>query len=122
MFNPAPGQCLVSSVVVVAAEVAARDHGGSMICERWNIRKEFFGGPLRGRRAAGMGRAKNLICRASLVLAVAFASALYGPAAAQRPVALVEDVNAPRALVGFMDYVVAGQVIELGAAGTLKLG
>ena len=27
-----------------------------------------------------------------------------------------------RALVGFMDYVVAGQVIELGAAGTLKLG
>ena len=63
-----------------------------------------------------------MICRAALVLAVAAASALYGPAAAQKPVALVEDVNAPRAHVGFMDYVVAGQVIELGAAGTLKLG
>ena len=63
-----------------------------------------------------------LVGRAGLVLAVVAANALYNPASAQRPVALVEDVDAPRARVGFMDYVVAGQVIELGATGTLKLG
>ena len=63
-----------------------------------------------------------LIGRAGLVLAVVSANAVYNPAGAQRPVALVEDVDAPRAQVGFMDYVKAGQVIELGATGTLKLG
>ncbi len=63
-----------------------------------------------------------LVGRAGLVLAVVAANALYNPASAQRPVALVEDVDAPRAQVGFMDYVKAGQVIELGATGTLKLG
>ncbi len=67
-------------------------------------------------------RVGHPIGRAGLVLAVVAASALYGPAVAQRPVALVEHVDAPRARVGFMDYVVAGQVIELGATGTLKLG
>jgi len=67
-------------------------------------------------------RAGKSMHRAGLVLAVAVVTALCGPAAAQKPVALVEDVNAPRARVGFMDYVIAGQVIELGATGTLRLG
>lgn len=41
---------------------------------------------------------------------------------AQAPAALVEDVNAPRAGVEFMDYLPAGRVINLGAGGTLVLG
>ena len=53
----------------------------------------------------------------AFVLAVAPASAQSESAAA-----LVEDIeNAPDAGVSFLDYVYPGQVIELGAAGTIVL-
>lgn len=60
------------------------------------------------------------------VLALAFAlAALFGSgagAAAQTPVAVVEDVASKSAGVSFMDYVVAGQVIKLAPKDTLTLG
>ena len=59
---------------------------------------------------------------AALIVAIAFSCAAFGPARAQAPAALVEDVDAPGASIGFMDYLVPGQVIELGPKGTLKLG
>ncbi len=43
-------------------------------------------------------------------------------AGAQTPVALVEDLQGKVAGVEFMDYVVPGKVIELGADGKLVLG
>lgn len=52
----------------------------------------------------------------------ALAMILAGAAAARDPVALVEDVSgAPGAGVAFMDYVYAGQVIQLGLNGKLSL-
>jgi len=39
----------------------------------------------------------------------------------QDPVALVEAVSAPRAGVDLMDYVYAGQVVELGTNGTISI-
>ncbi len=45
-----------------------------------------------------------------------------GLAAAQAPVAVVEDVQGPVSGVEFMDYVVPGKVIKLGAGGTVVLG
>jgi predicted extracellular nuclease len=45
-----------------------------------------------------------------------------GLAAAQAPVAVVEDVQGPVNGVEFMDYVVPGKVIKLGAGGTVVLG
>ncbi len=44
------------------------------------------------------------------------------PAAAQAPVAVVEDVRGKVAGVEFMDYVAAGRVIQLGAKDVLVLG
>jgi hypothetical protein len=43
-------------------------------------------------------------------------------AAAQAPVAVVEDVTGKVAGVEFMDYVPAGKVIKLGAKGSIVLG
>lgn len=59
------------------------------------------------------------------ILGVAFAFVLVAaPVAAQSEIAaaLVEEIeNAPDAGVSFLDYVYPGQVIELGAAGTIVL-
>ncbi|MEZ5785143.1 MAG: hypothetical protein R3D62_01355 [Xanthobacteraceae bacterium] len=43
-------------------------------------------------------------------------------AAAQTPVAVVEDVKGKPAGIEFMDYVTAGQIIKLGATDTIVLG
>jgi hypothetical protein len=48
--------------------------------------------------------------------------AFAGPASAQTPVAIVEDIQPQRAGVGFMDYVEAGRTIDLGQNGKLILG
>jgi hypothetical protein len=45
-----------------------------------------------------------------------------GLAAAQAPVAVVEDVQGPVSGVEFMDYVAPGKVIKLGQGGTVVLG
>jgi len=45
-----------------------------------------------------------------------------GLAEAQAPVAVVENVQGPVSGVEFMDYVVPGKVIKLGAGGTVVLG
>src|SRR3954467_9074713 len=45
-----------------------------------------------------------------------------GPAAAQTPVAVVEDVSGPVTGAEFMDYVAPGKVIKLGPAGTITIG
>jgi hypothetical protein len=55
---------------------------------------------------------------AALVGVVGFA----GPAAAQTPVAVVEDVQGPVTGAEFMDYVAPGKVIKLGPAGSIVLG
>ena len=47
---------------------------------------------------------------------------LTGPAAAQTPVALVEDVQGKVIGAEFMDYVAPGKVIKLGPAGIVVLG
>ncbi len=47
---------------------------------------------------------------------------LTGTAAAQAPVAVVEDVQGKVTGVEFMDYVAPGKVIKLGPAGTVVLG
>ncbi len=77
--------------------------------------------PSMNERWRNIGQA-TVTGRAGLVVAVVAGMAVAGPAAAQSPAALVEDVDAPGAAVGFMDYVVPGQVIDLGAGGTLRLG
>jgi hypothetical protein len=57
-----------------------------------------------------------------IAAAMAGASVLTGAALAQRaPVAIVEDVNSKTAGVEFMDYVVAGKTIKLGAQDSLVL-
>jgi hypothetical protein len=50
------------------------------------------------------------------------AGALIGSAAAQSPVAVVEDITGNGAGVQFMDYVVPGQVIRLGPRDHIVLG
>jgi hypothetical protein len=55
-------------------------------------------------------------------LALAGTMALAAPAAAQGPVAVVEDVTGPSAGVGFMDYVEAGKVIRLAPRDSIVLG
>jgi hypothetical protein len=55
---------------------------------------------------------------AALVGVVGFS----GLAAAQAPVAVVEDVQGPVTGAEFMDYVAPGKVIKLGPAGTIVLG
>ena len=45
-----------------------------------------------------------------------------GLAAAQTPVAVVEEVSGPVTGAEFMDYVAPGKVIKLGPAGTIVLG
>jgi hypothetical protein len=44
------------------------------------------------------------------------------PAAAETPVAVVEEVSGPVTGAEFMDYVAPGKVIKLGPAGTIVLG
>lgn len=55
------------------------------------------------------------------LVGAAFACVAPHPAAAQGPVALVEDVTGNPAGVGFMDYVDAGKVIQLGARDAIVL-
>ena len=58
----------------------------------------------------------------SLIGAVLGAFCLVAPAAAETPVAIVEDVQGKVAGVEFMDYVAPGKVIKLGPGATLVLG
>ncbi|MBV8926610.1 MAG: hypothetical protein JOZ74_14670 [Bradyrhizobium sp.] len=58
-----------------------------------------------------------------ILAAIAGVVALTGVACAgQAPVALVEDVQGKVTGAEFMDYVVPGQVIKLGAGGSITLG
>lgn len=54
--------------------------------------------------------------------AIVFALGLAAPAAAQSPVAVVEDVKGKVAGVEFMDYVAPKQVIKLGPKDSIVLG
>jgi hypothetical protein len=56
------------------------------------------------------------------IAAIAFVVAGVTSAAAQSPVAIVEDVKGKVDGVEFMDYVVPGKVIKLGANGVVILG
>src|SRR5258705_6664903 len=58
----------------------------------------------------------------SMFAAVVVFAGLTGPAAAQAPVAVVEDVQGTVTGVEFMDYVAPGKVIKLGPNGALVLG
>lgn len=57
----------------------------------------------------------------SMFAAVVGLVGLVGSAAAQTPVAVVEDVQGKVSGAEFMDYVVPGKVIKLGAGGTVVL-
>jgi hypothetical protein len=56
-----------------------------------------------------------------LIALIAWVVALVFPAAAQAPVAVVEDVTGSVAGVEFMDFVEAGKVIRLGPEGSIVL-
>jgi hypothetical protein len=56
-----------------------------------------------------------------LIAAIAGVFVLVFPAAAQAPVAVVEDVTGSSAGVEFMDFVEAGRVIRLGARDSIVL-
>jgi hypothetical protein len=56
------------------------------------------------------------------MFAAIVAIGVAGPAAAQAPVAVVEEVRGPVNGAEFMDYVSAGKVIKLGPASTIVLG
>jgi hypothetical protein len=56
------------------------------------------------------------------IIAIAIVIAGITSAAAQSPVAIVEDVKGKVDGVEFMDYVVPGKVIKLGANGVVVLG
>jgi hypothetical protein len=58
----------------------------------------------------------------SVFAAVVFFMGWIGLAAAQAPVAVVEDVQGKVTGVEFMDYVAPGKVIKLGPGGILVLG
>jgi hypothetical protein len=57
-----------------------------------------------------------------LIAATAFLFALSAIARAEPPVGVVEDVQGKVTGAEFMDYVVPGQVIKLGAGGSITLG
>jgi hypothetical protein len=57
----------------------------------------------------------------SMFAAVVVFAGLTGPAAAQAPVAVVEDVQGTVTGVEFMDYVAPGKVIKLGPNGAVVL-
>lgn len=59
---------------------------------------------------------------AALVLACAAATLCAAPAAAEGPVAVVEEVTGKIPKVEFMDYVEAGRVIRLGPRNSIVLG
>jgi hypothetical protein len=54
-----------------------------------------------------------------LVAAAVVVVTTFAPAAAQSPVAIVEEIEAPAAGVEFMDYLFPGQVIRLGLNGRI---
>jgi hypothetical protein len=58
----------------------------------------------------------------SIFVAIVGSVGCTGLAAAQAPVAVVEDVQGPVTGAEFMDYVAPGKVIKLGPAGTIVLG
>src|ERR1700704_6081371 len=58
----------------------------------------------------------------SIFVAVVGSVGFTALAAAQAPVAVVEDVQGPVTGAEFMDYVAPGKVIKLGPAGTVVLG
>ena len=60
--------------------------------------------------------------KATFVAAAAVILVLAGSAAAQSPVAIVEDVKGKVTGAEFMDYVVPGTVIKLGAEGVVVIG
>jgi hypothetical protein len=66
------------------------------------------------------GAPTSFVLAASLGLAAPAAS--LAQAAAQAPVAVVEDVNGKAIGVEYMDYVAPGQVITLGPKGSIVLG
>jgi hypothetical protein len=57
-----------------------------------------------------------------MILGAAVAALWIGGAAAQAPVAVVEDVTGNPAGVEFMDYVAAGKIIRLGPKDSVVLG
>ena len=57
-----------------------------------------------------------------IILGAALAALWIGGAAAQTPVAVVEDVTGNPAGVEFMDYVAAGKIIRLGPKDAVVLG
>jgi hypothetical protein len=56
------------------------------------------------------------------IIATAVSFLAAGPAIAQAPVALVEDVHGQLAGIEFMDYVAVGHIIKLGPQDTVVLG
>ena len=58
----------------------------------------------------------------SILVAIVALGGITSPAAAQAPVAVVEEVQGPVTGAEFMDYVAPGKVIKLGPAGTIVLG
>lgn len=62
---------------------------------------------------------RSILALTTVVFGVLGAAAT---AAAQTPVAVVEDVKGKPAGIEFMDYVTAGQIIKLGTTDTIVLG
>jgi len=58
----------------------------------------------------------------SIFVAIVVLVGVTSPAAAQAPVAVVEEVQGPVTGAEFMDYVTPGKVIKLGPASTIVLG
>ena len=58
----------------------------------------------------------------SIFVAIVVLVGVASPAAAQAPVAVVEEVQGPVTGAEFMDYVTPGKVIKLGPASTIVLG
>jgi hypothetical protein len=57
-----------------------------------------------------------------LLILTAASAGMLGSAAAERPVALVEDIHGKVPGIELMDYVTAGQVIKLGPKDSIVLG
>jgi hypothetical protein len=67
------------------------------------------------------GTLASLVLTGGIVLPTT-APSLAGMTAAERPVAVVEEVKGKVAGVEFMDYVTPGKVIKLGPKGSIVLG
>jgi hypothetical protein len=67
-------------------------------------------------------KTKRISGMKSIIAAIVGLIGFTGVAAAQAPVAVVEDVQGKVTGVEFMDYVTPGKVIKLGPAGVVVLG